>query len=275
MLRRLVPWNRPVENVASNGEPLLSIENVAVHFGGLVAISNISFVVNEGEVVSLIGPNGAGKTTAFNVITGFLAPTGGRVRYMGRDLSGMRPNQVAGLGLVRTFQKTSVFANNTVLENILIGLHLQGTSRAWEVLLALGRVRTEDNQLREKAAEILEFIGLARRANELGGALAYGEQRLLEVAVALAANPTLLMLDEPVSGMNPSETEDFMKMLGRIRERGITVLLVEHDMRMVMGVSGRVLVLNQGKIIAQGPPQEIQRHPEVIEAYLGHGARHA
>jgi branched-chain amino acid transport system ATP-binding protein len=264
-----------VENVASNGEPLLSIENVTVHFGGLVAVSNMSFVVNEGEVVSLIGPNGAGKTTAFNVITGFLAPTSGRVRYRGRDLSGMRPNQVAGLGLVRTFQKTSVFAKNTVLENLLIGLHLQGTSRAWEVLLALGRVRTEDNRLRKKAVEILEFIGLSRRANELGGALAYGEQRLLEVAVALAANPTLLMLDEPVSGMNPSETEGFMKMLGLIRERGITVLLVEHDMRMVMGVSGRVLVLNQGKIIAEGPPQEIQRHPEVIEAYLGQGTQHA
>jgi branched-chain amino acid transport system ATP-binding protein len=264
-----------VENVASNGEPLLSIENVTVHFGGLVAVSNMSFVVNEGEVVSLIGPNGAGKTTAFNVITGFLAPTSGRVRYRGRDLSGMRPNQVAGLGLVRTFQKTSVFAKNTVLENLLIGLHLQGTSRAWEVLLALGRVRTEDDRLRKKAVEILEFIGLSRRANELGGALAYGEQRLLEVAVALAANPTLLMLDEPVSGMNPSETEGFMKMLGLIRERGITVLLVEHDMRMVMGVSGRVLVLNQGKIIAEGPPQEIQRHPEVIEAYLGQGTQHA
>jgi branched-chain amino acid transport system ATP-binding protein len=264
-----------VEDVASNGEPLLSIENVTVHFGGLVAISNMSFVVNEGEVVSLIGPNGAGKTTAFNVITGFLAPTSGRVRYRGRDLSGMRPNQVAGLGLVRTFQKTSVFAKNTVLENLLIGLHLQGTSRAWEVLLALGRVRTEDDRLRKKAVEILEFIGLSRRANELGGALAYGEQRLLEVAVALAANPTLLMLDEPVSGMNPSETEGFMKMLGLIRERGITVLLVEHDMRMVMGVSGRVLVLNQGKIIAEGPPQEIQRHPEVIEAYLGQGTQHA
>lgn len=275
MPRRLVPSNRPVENVVSNGEPLLLIENVTVHFGGLVAISNVSFAVNEGEVVSLIGPNGAGKTTAFNVITGFLAPTSGRVRYRGCDLTGMRPNQVAGLGLVRTFQKTSVFAKNTVLENILIGLHLQGTSRAWEVLLALGRVRTEDSRLREKAVEILEFIGLSRRANELGGALAYGEQRLLEVAVALAANPTLLMLDEPVSGMNPSETEDFMKMLGRIRERGITVLLVEHDMRMVMGVSGRVLVLNQGKIIAEGPPQEIQRHPEVIEAYLGHGTQHA
>ena len=255
--------------------PALSIEHVSVHFGGLTAIADMSFTVAEGELLSLIGPNGAGKTTAFNVVTGFLRPTQGEVRYRGVSLNGLKSHEVANLGLVRTFQKTSVFANNTVFENVLIGLHRHGKSSVLHTLLALPRVREEERRLREGAWEILDFVGLDKRAGELGGALPYGEQRLLEVAVALAARPSLLMLDEPVSGMNASETMSFIELLGRIRKRDITVLLVEHDMHLVMNVSDRIVVLNYGRIIAEGRPAEIQSNPEVIRAYLGQGVKRA
>ena len=256
-------------------EPILSVLDLSVHFGGLVDVSRVSFHVREGQVTSLIGPNGAGKTTAFNAITGFLPPTEGTVHYRGRDLNGLRPNEIANLGVVRTFQKTSVFGGISVFENVMIGLHLQGKRRAWEILLGLSRVRKEEETLRDRAQEVLEFVGLAGRASELGDALPYGDQRLLEVAIALAARPSLLLLDEPVSGMNPSETESFMKMIDKIREREITILLVEHDMKIVMGVSDHVVVLNQGRIIAEGPPETIQHDPEVIHAYLGHGGQRA
>jgi len=259
----------------SDPTPLLRIDGISVHFGGLVAISDMSFDVHEGEIVSLIGPNGAGKTTAFNSITGYLQPASGQSLYRGRNLNGLKPNQIADLGVVRTFQKTSVFAGNTVFENILIGLHRRGTQSLAGALLRLPRMRTEERRLREAASELLTFIGLDKRPDELASALPYGEQRLLEVAVGMAAQPKLLLLDEPASGMNPSETVDFVNMVDRIRARGVTILLVEHDMRVVMGVSDRVVVLNQGEIIAEGPPAAIQRHPEVIRAYLSTGAAHA
>jgi branched-chain amino acid transport system ATP-binding protein len=264
-----------VSGRSATARTALSIEHIAVHFGGLTAISDMTFAVDEGEVVGLIGPNGAGKTTAFNVITGFLRPTRGEIRYRDRRLNGLRPHEIAEVGLVRTFQKTSEFGANTVFDNILIGLHRRGRATAWQTLLALPGVRAEERRLKDEAQEILDFVGIAQRASELGGALPYGEQRLLEVAVALAARPSLLLLDEPVSGMNPSETSSFMRLLDKIRARDITVLLVEHDMRMVMGVSDRVVVLNHGKIIAEGPPGEIQENAEVIRAYLGAGVRHA
>ena len=254
---------------------VLSVERLAVRFGGLTAIDDMSFEVRDGEVLSLIGPNGAGKTTAFNAITGYLQPAAGDIVYQAQRLNGLKVHQIAVLGLVRTFQKTSVFGGRTVLDNILIGLHKRGRQRPLAIILGLPSVSREEQELRAAAWDVLRFVGIERRASELGSALAYGEQRLLEVAIALAAEPKLLLLDEPVSGMNPAEKADFMKMLGAIRARGITILLVEHDMRTVMDISDRVVVLNQGRIIADDVPSEIQRNPEVIRAYLGEGYRRA
>ena len=254
---------------AAPKEVVLSIEHVAVHFGGLVAVSDLNLAVHDGEIVGLIGPNGAGKTTAFNVFTGFLKPTDGEIRYRGTLLNGLKPHEIAGLGLVRTFQRTSIFQNNTVFENVLIGLHRRGRSTVWDTLLGLPRERAAERELADNAHEILRFVGLERLSAELAGALPYGEQRLLGIALALAARPSMLLLDEPVSGMNPNESAKVMKLVETIRASGVTILLVEHDMPMVMQVSDRVVVLNYGRIIAEGPPAVIQRNPDVIRAYLG------
>lgn len=254
---------------------LLDIRNVAVHFSGLVAIANMNFSVPEGRILSLIGPNGAGKTTAFNVITGFLKPTDGKVLYRGHDLARLTPEKIAALGVVRTFQRTSIFGGCTVFENVLTGLHLRGRTEIWGALLGLARMKAEEDALVAQVREILDFVGLAPRAQEMAGTLAYGEQRMLGIAIALAADPKLLLLDEPAAGLNPSETEEFMQTVQRIRDRGVTILLVEHDMRMVMSISDTVVVLNNGVIIAEGPPGKIQNDPEVIRAYLGQGFKRA
>jgi branched-chain amino acid transport system ATP-binding protein len=255
--------------MSAGAEIELEVKGLTIEFGGLKAVDDASFEVRRGEVLSLIGPNGAGKTTAFNAITGYLEPSAGDIRYRGERLVGRRPSTIAALGVVRTFQKTSVFTGQTVRGNVAIGLHLRSRQRPLAILLGLPSVPREERELARESDEILRFVGLEARATQVASGLPYGELRLLEVAVALAARPKLLLLDEPVSGMNPVETASFMRLLAEIRTRGITVLLVEHDMKMVMGVSDRIVCLNYGRVIATGTPAEIQRHPEVVRAYLG------
>ncbi len=252
---------------------MLEVREVAVRFGGVSALGGVSFAVAPGTVTSLIGPNGAGKTTAFNVITGFQRPSAGRVSHEGVAITGWRPHRIAERGVVRTFQKTSVFPGLTVMDNVLTGLHLRGRVGVAAVLLARRRVRDEEQRLRQEAERVIEFVGLGRRRDELASVLSYGDQRLLELAVALGAQPRLLLLDEPASGMTASEKLAVAALIQRIRQQGVTVFLVEHDMRLVMQISDCVLVLNYGRLIANGSADEVQRNPDVIRAYLGAGAR--
>lgn len=251
--------------------PGLIVSDLAVSFGGVKALAQVSFAVSPRSITSLIGPNGAGKTTAFNAVTGYVRPESGKISYGGVSVLGLRPCQVAARGIVRTFQKTSVFSGLSVGDNVLIGLHRRGSASVWAILGRTRRVLEEEAQLRREAEVILAFVGLAHRAHVLADRLAYGEQRLLELAIALAARPNLLLLDEPAAGMTASEKGAVTTLIRQVRDRGATVLLVEHDMRLVMGISDHVIVLDSGRVIAEGPPAAVATHPDVIRAYLGIG----
>jgi branched-chain amino acid transport system ATP-binding protein len=252
---------------------LLETNGLRKEFGGLVAVDDVDFTVPEGAIVSLIGPNGAGKTTFFNMLTGVYKPTSGGVTFAGENLTGRPPHTFTQRGIGRTFQNIRLFQNMTALENVLVGMHVRLKGNLFEAIVRTPRVRKEEAEARVRARELLEYSGLARKDGVIGRNLSYGDQRRLEVARALATQPKLLLLDEPTAGMNPQETGDFTSFVARLRnEQNLAVLLIEHDMRVVMGVSDRVTVLDYGEKIAEGTPQEIQKNDRVIEAYLGTAA---
>jgi branched-chain amino acid transport system ATP-binding protein len=248
---------------------LLNTEDLSISFGGLAAVKGVIFHVNQGDIMGLIGPNGAGKTTLFNLITGFIKPTAGEILYKGEKISGLPPYLIAKQRITRTYQKTSIFPNVNVLENVIIGTHLWTKTRIWGALWKTSRSRKERDKVEERAWEILEFVGLKDRWHFLSKNLPYGEQRKLEIAIALASGPELLLLDEPAAGMNREESLKLMELIQRIRDQGTTVLLVEHDMKVVMGICERIVVLHYGEIIAEGSPAEISENRDVIKVYIG------
>jgi len=249
----------------------LQVDLLRVEFGGLKAVNGVTFSTSLDEISSIIGPNGAGKTTVFNCITGTLKQKEGRITFRGEDISKLKPHVIAGKGIVRTFQKTEVFRELPVLECVKIGFHRNINTGPMDILTNSNRKKREEKEAVEKAEEILEFVGLQEKKSLVAKNLAYGEQRLLEIAIALAAKPLLLLLDEPASGMNPNETEKVMGLIRSMRERNIGILLIEHDMSLVMGISEKVIVLNQGEIICEGDPRFVCNDKEVIKAYLGEG----
>lgn len=251
---------------------MLRSENVCKYFGGLKAVENVDLSVHEGEILSLIGPNGAGKTTFFNLASGFLQPTKGQIHFLDEDITGMSPHTIAAKGLVRTFQKTNIFANVSVEESVRIGFSLHRKASLGAILLGGKSVHREEKKIDDLLGDILSFTALGEWRHSLVKNIPYGKQRILSIAIALAAGPRLLMLDEPATGLNPVETKELIDIILRIRgERGITVLLIEHNMRLVVSISDRMVVLSYGEKLAEGKPEEISKNPQVIEAYLGKG----
>jgi len=246
---------------------ILEIKNVTMQFGGLTALDDVSFEVEEGQIRGLIGPNGAGKSTMFKNIAGFYSPTKGDIVYQGHSIAGKKPHAIAEMGIVRTFQETTLFQEMTVFENTLVGCHIRGRTDIFSAILGLDKKKQA--AAREKSLEVLEFMGLTDRKDQLASDLPLGSQRALALAIALVSEPKLMLMDEPFAGMNPEETNHMMDLTRKVRETGVTIVLVEHDMKAVMGLCGYLTVLNFGQVRAHGAPDEIRNNDKVIEAYLG------